>query len=1112
MKFKLCLTSALLLVSALLSAQTISLKLEGVTVAQAIEKINADYGYSFIIDATDVDMNKTINLDIQSELIEPCLSKIFAGQKVTFEVDGKIIYVLAVKENKSSSAKAAPGKVTGVVVDASGLPVIGAGVFIQGTTTGVATDTEGHFEIAAKENDVLEFQNVGYKSTIHRIGRNKNISIVLEEDVSFLDEVVVVGYGTQRRVNLTGAVSSITDEAIATTTTSDLATKLQGKVSGLNIRNNSGTPGSFDNSINIRGFGTPLFIIDGINRTSTDFNRLNAEDIESVSVLKDASAAIYGLNAANGVLIVTTKKGRSNQPRFQFNANVGFSSPTEQVTMADAYTYYDLRNQAEINAGGELYISQEDLANVKSTNWYDETFKKCTVRQEYSLSADGGNDRIQFYMNVNYIKDDGMLKSGDLYYDKLSWRSDVTANLTKDLKADFNIGLYTDKQESPSSGFFNIWRGTVTSLPYKGVYANDNPNYYNGVRDGQSYNPVALSYSDNTGYSRNTSTSVQTTFSLDWTPDFFPGFELKGTAAYDLRFARGKTITKNWLMYDYDSENDEYVASPWQKRSSIGNSYNNTRYITIQAQANYKRTFAEAHNLAASFIYEMRSYDADWNSINKYYDFYSNDQVDYAGDTDATSGGNESQARNMSFIGRINYDFKGRYLIELAARYDGSYRYHPDIRWGFFPVVSAGWRISEENWMKSASSWLSNLKIRGSYGQIGEDTGDPFQYLSSYKMSGGGWYEFTNGTTTYGVSSPALVNEYMTWTKSNLANVGLDMGFFDSRLTFSIDAFLKTKTGILAYKNVSVPNTFGAEFPQENLNSNQTLGAEFQISYQNKIGDFVYSISGNVTYSRTKNLYVEESEYSSSWDQYKNSSANRWSDIAWVYKCVGQFQSQEEIDNYAVYSESLGMKYVLPGDWKYEDTNGDGVIDDDDKRPISMSTSALPLWNYGLTLRGSWKGLDVSILLQGAANFKTYHSLTYTDPFWENGNIPEYFTDSWHHADKYDASTEWVSGMWPSVRLSSYAPYLNSYASTMSYMDCSYLRIKNIEIGYTLRENWLRKARIDHVRFFLSGQNLATFCNKYVKAYDPETLAGSSNTGWIYPLMRTFNVGLNLNF
>jgi len=1109
MKIRLCLASALFLVSAVLSAQTMTLKLEGVTVARAIETINAEYGYSFIIDSSEVDMDKLVSVDVRSGSVETCLSKIFAGQQVRFNIEGKIVRILSAKNEKPASPKSS--KLTGSVVDASGLPVIGAGVFVKGTSNGVVTDIDGLFEISAKETDILEIQSVGYRTVTRPVGQEKNLEIVLLEDVSLLEEVVVVGYGTQRKVNLTGAVSSITDKAISATTTSDIATKLQGKVSGLNIRSNSGSPGSFDNTISIRGFGTPLFVIDGVNRTATDFNRINSEDIESVSVLKDASAAIYGLNAANGVIIVTTRKGKSGQPRFQFNANVGLSSPTEQVRMADAAQYYNLRNQAEINVGGDLYISPEELANVKNTDWYGETFKKCTVRQEYSLSADGGNDKVQYYMNLNWIDDDGMLRSGDLYYHKLSYRSTITANLTKDLKADLNMGVYSDKRESPSSDFFNIWRGTVTSLPYKSVYANNNPDYYNGVRDGQSYNPVALSYSDNTGYARNNNTSIQTTFSLDWTPDFVPGLELKATAAYDLRFTRSKSIVKNWLMYDYDEENDEYLPTSWQSKSSIGNSYDHLRYITVQAQANYKRTFAEAHNLAASFIFEARTFDENYNSINKYFDFYSNDQVDYAGDTDATSGGNEVQTRNLSYIGRINYDYKGRYLLELAARYDGSYRYHPDIRWGFFPVVSAGWRISEEGFMEDVS-WLSNFKIRGSYGQIGEDTGNPFQYLSVYKMSGGGWYEFADGTTTYGVSTPALVNLYMTWTKSNLANVGLDMGFLKNSLTFSVDAFMKDKTGILAYKNVSVPNTFGADFPEENLNSNRTLGMELQIAYQNKVGDFVYSISGNVTYARTMNMYIEHAAYASSWQEYTSNPSNRWSDIAWVYKCIGQFQTQEEIDNYAVYSESLGMKYVLPGDWKYEDTNGDGVISDDDKRPISLSTGASPLWNYGLTLSGSWKGLDLSILFQGAAGFKTYHSLTYTDPFWENGNIPAYFADSWHHSSPYDASSDWVAGMWPAVRLSSYAPYLNNYASTASYMDCSYVRLKNVELGYTLRESWLKKARIEQIRFFLSGQNLATFCNKYVKAYDPETIAGGANTGWVYPLMRTVNCGINLNF
>jgi len=941
--------------------------------------------------------------------------------------------------------------------------------------------------------------------------------MLTEISASTQDESVVVGYGTQSKSKITGAVSNIDDKSISTTTSNDLVSKLQGKVSGLNIRNNSGTPGGFDSSVNIRGFGTPLYIIDGVNRTEADFSRINSEDIESISVLKDASAAVYGLNAANGVVIVTTKEGGlSGKPRFQFNANVGISSPTDRVKMSDGYTYFYLRNLANTNAGDPEYISSEELEKwkkglYKSTDWYGETFKNSSVRQEYSISADGGNKSVKYYFNLNYTKDDGLLRSGDINYNKWSFRSNVSAKMTKSITAAINISGYLDRYEEPAAGMFNIYRGTVTSLPYKSVYANDNPDYYNGVKDGQAYNPVALSYIKNSGYSRREINSLQTVFSLNYAPDYVKGFDMKATVSFDKRWTRNKGLKSNWKMYTYDEQTDTYSYEDWNPRTTITSSYNNVRNLTYRIQANYQSNFADAHQVKLTGIFEARQSDTDYDSIQKYYDFYTNDQIDYAGDKDAKSGGNEVHTRNLSFIFRGTYDYLGRYLFELAVRRDGSYRYHPDVRWGTFPVISGGWRITEESWMSGSKHWLSNLKLRASYGIIGQDAGNAFQYIEGYTVSGGGWWEFDPSAITVGVATPALVNKNLTWTKSYLTDFGVDIDFFDKRLGFVFDVFRKDNTGILASRSVGVPNTFGASFPQENLNSTRAQGFESSILYKDDIGEFVYSISGNVTYSRTRNMHVEHAAYANSWRIYKNGTDGRWSDIAWIYNIIGQFQSVAEIQEYSIYSNVNGNKRIQPGDWIYEDTNGDGVVNADDMRPTSLLPGSAPLWNYGLTLSGHWRGIDFSVLFQGAAGFVTSYSGPYAEPFWQDGNIPEYYVDSWHHEDPYNPNSPWVAGELPAVRTTANDPYRN-YASVMTYRDCSYVRLKNVEIGYTFNEQVLKKAHIDKIRIFVSANNLLTICDKYVKSFDPEKVAGLNNTGWTYPLLRTVNTGVNLNF
>jgi TonB-linked SusC/RagA family outer membrane protein len=650
-------------------------------------------------------------------------------------------------------------------------------------------------------------------------------------------------------------------------------------------------------------------------------------------------------------------------------------------------------------------------------------------------------------------------------------------------------------------------------LPIKPVYANNNTKYLNRVQDGQAMNPVAISNSDLTGYAKSENTTVQTNFELSYVPPFLKDLELKGVVAYDRRFYYGKQLQKNYYLYDYDPDTDSYLSTGFQSPSKIGNSFTNYYYTTIQAQANYKKTIAKDHNVAATLVFERKESISKYNSISKYFDFLTNDQVDYASEENATSSGNESRTRNMSYLGKVNYDYKGKYLLEFAARYDGSYRYHPDVRWGFFPVLSLGYRISEEPFFKrTLGGLISNLKIRGSIGEIGQDTGNAFQYISAFTTSGGGWYEFTDGKMTNGVSSPALVNERMTWTTNKMKDVGFDIGLFNNKLNMTFDLFRKDVEGILAYRNVTLPNTFGGTFPQENLNSTRTDGFEASFGYQNMLGDVLYNISGNFTYGRTKNMYIEHSEYTSSWNEYRNATAYRWNDISWGYNVIGQFKSEEEILNAPIQGGSNGNKYVKPGDWIYEDVDGNGVIDSNDMVPINYNSST-PKMNYGLTLGASYKGFDLSMLFQGAAQFSVRYTHAYTTMFWQEGNIPAYFMDRWHRADAYDDTSEWVAGKWPSIRLTNYVGQL--YAESNAWRkSCSYIRLKNIELSYTFQQKFIKKAGLDKLRVFASAYNVFTICDSFVKAFDPESVATSNGyaSGWIYPLMRTYTLGLNINF
>ncbi len=1012
--------------------------------------------------------------------------------------------------------------VSGIVSDDAG-PIPGVSVYVKGLPgKGTVSNPDGFYSLSAPSSkDTLVFSFVGLKTQIIPIDGKAQIDVDMENEAYGLEEVVAVGYGIQKKKSLTGAISSIDNTEIQTTTSTSLAQKLQGKVAGLNIRQNNGEPGTYDNSINIRGFGTPLYVIDGIVRgDSKDFQRLRSEDIESISVLKDASAAIYGMNAANGVIIVTTKKGGEGKTKFTFNATTGFSSPTDIPAMANAGQYVELQVDAYANADMVPKYTPEELANwqaggpgYESTNWADETLKNSSMRNEFNLSAEGGSKKVSYYLNMGIVKDNGLLKSGDIKYQKFNYRANISAKLTKTLTADVNLSGFTDKRDTPADGIFAIWRGTVSQLPTSTVYANNNPKYLNRVQDGQSMNPVAIAQSDLAGYGIYQDTKFQSAFNLTYKPAFVKGLTLKGVASLDQSFYQGKGVRTDYELYDYDVEEDKYIPTTFNAPASISNSYNNSYLLTFQAQAIYKATFGDDHNVGATFVYEQKEVKGRYAGIHKYYEFFTNAQIDQAGEENAKSWGNEWNGRFMSYLGRLNYDYKGKYLIEFAGRYDGSYRYAPDQRWGFFPVVSGGWRVSEEGFIKDNISWLSNLKVRGSYGTIGQDAGAPFQYVQGFSTSGGGTWEYVNGVLTNGAATPALVNEELTWMESNIKDIGMDIGFFDNKLTLTADWYQRDRTGLLAYRNVSLPNTFGGTLPQENLNSDRVRGFEFSFVHSNTVGDFNYSISGNVNYTRTMNVYVEQGEFTSSWGIYRGRQSDRWQGIVWSYNKIGQFQDEEEILFAPVQDGAQGNNNEMPGDFRYEDVNGDGVIDGNDITPNMYNET--PRTNFGLSLSGSWKGFDLNILLQGAANFTVRYTHAYTTMFWGEGNIPAYFMDRWHKADPYNPGSEWVAGEWPAVRIREIKQIGMLYAESSAWRrDASYLRIKNVELGYTFNQDFISKAGISDVRLFANVNNLYTFADSFVKPFDPESSArtGGYSTGWSYPLLKTFNFGVDINF
>lgn len=995
-----------------------------------------------------------------------------------------------------------------------------AGVSVSSVThptIGASTGNDGTYIISVDRNDTLVFSFIGYEQQRIAVAGRNQVNVELLPLEQQLDEIVVVGYGTQKRANLTGAISTIQAAEIQTTTHSSLAQKLQGKVPGLQIRQNTGGPGDFDAMINIRGFGSPLYVIDGIVRDGgSEFQRLNPEDIESISVLKDASAAIYGVNAANGVIIVTTKRGNKGKPQFQYNVVVGMQSPTDMPEIANAAQWMEMRNDAAVNAGLPPYISKEELEKYQqgapgyeSTNWYDETMKPWAGQQQHTLSAQGGSDNINYFSSFGFLKDNGLLKSNAISYDRYTFRTNLTADLTPNLTATVELSGRYDRKNGAGYHISEIIRGTISALPTNGPYLNGNTDYPTHITDGQSSNPVAIADPNISGYTQDVNKQFQSAVTLTYQVPFVEGLQLKGLASYDGNNYLNKALTKSYKLYAYDAAADVYNAVTLRHPTVLGNGYSDMNRISLQAHVIYNTLLDDSHNIGATVVYEERNGWTRSSGLSREFDFFTNDQIDMGDQNNQRTSGMESQWGNRSFIGRLTYDYLGKYLFEAAARYDGSYRYHPDRRWGLFPVVSAGWRVSEEPFFKDNVSFVSNLKIRGSYGLVGEDAGNPFQYVPGFSTIGGGGYEFANGSYVSGVAAPGIVNEQLTWFESNIMDIGIDLGLFGGRLNLEFDVYQRDRTGLLALRNVSLPNTFGGTLPQENLNSDRTRGLEFAFGYAEAIGDVRFNVSGNFNFARTMNVYVERGPFVNSMDRWRNGQANRWSDVVWMYDKIGQFQSDDELLYAPIQNGELGNSREMIGDFKYRDANGDGIIDGEDVLPLAWGGN--PKMFYGLTLGASWKGFDMNMLWQGSGNYSVRFTHAYAETFWGDGNLPAYFYDRWRLSDPYDPTSEWIAGEWPATRRISDIGAMY-HESSVWRRDASYLRLKSLELGYSINPQVLQRIGLQGLRVYANGYNLWTITDPFVKSFDPEQIEGNLNTGWVYPLSKSFNVGVNLTF
>ncbi len=1035
-----------------------------------------------------------------------------------------LICILSIQTVSAQNTK----KISGKVVDETGTEIIGASVVTSGSRAGTITDMDGKFTLEVAPKATLRISYLGYLTQRVEVGEKDFYDIVLQEDIQNLEEVVVVGYGTQKKGSITGSVAAIGNKELIITKNMNAQNMLTGKVPGVRVIQKTSEPGEFNNQFDIRGFGTPLIIIDGVPRGQDIFARLSPEEIENVSVLKDASAAVYGVKAANGVVLVTTKRGTKGKNKINYSMFYGLQTPADllkPVGAVDRMTLFNTTTMRSLTNPQLTYtdeqIDQYRNGMLKSSDWYDAVLTNTAAQMQQDLNFSGGSDKVDYFVNFGYSKQDGFFRSGDLNYERFNLRSNINAQITKNLNVSLNINGIMDNKHRPLANTFEIYGYLWRSIPNDFIYANNNPDYLQ--RSTGVPNVVAISDADISGFVDNNRKIFQSSGTVTYDIPYVKGLQLKGLYAYDMNLTDNSTFRKEYNVYEYNGAKDVYTPYIENAPTDLARSMGLGQTHLWQASINYDNTFAGKHHVNALLLYEESRSSGD--NLYAYREFDIPIPYLYAGNTlnqvgTANTGGITDYVVK-GIVGRLNYDYAGKYLAEFSFRRDGSSRFAPAKQWGFFPGGSLGWRMSEESFIKDNLAFIQNLKLRGSYGVLGDDSALEYQWVTGYdypiavgnnRFGNDGFpvgYMF-GGEMINALGFRVADNPNITWFTSKTANIGLDADMFKGLFGFSLDLFQRNRDGLLADRQVSLPGTYGSKMPQENLNSDRTKGFEIELRHRNKIGDFSYSLTGNLAMTRTMVIYAEGSPFGNSYDNWRNSKLNRYNDIWFGKKALGQYGSYEQI---ATFPTNVGID-VLPGDYYYEDWNSDGVVDDNDNHPIGTISNAsaadlrdkrnYPLMNFGLTFSGQYKGFDLSLLLQGSAMSNVAYGEQLASPLMWGGNAVEMLLDRWHpvdtHKDPFDPSNEWISGYYP------YGGRAIDVNSTAGMQNGAYLRLKSVELGYTIPRELLNKIGISNVRVYVNGYNLFTITG--VKGLDPER--PTELYGQMYPLNRTINFGLNI--
>ncbi|WP_051218739.1 SusC/RagA family TonB-linked outer membrane protein [Segatella baroniae] len=1088
-----------LFMTIVMNAQTqkVNINIKNATLQSLFSVIEKQTDLHFSYQTDVVSSPRRVTLNRQNVSVADVLTQVLPDFNLHYELVSAKSIVITRQEAAKRPQQTALHKVSGTILDEHGEPIVGATIKQQGGKNGTISDLDGRFVLDAPEGCTLTISYIGYADKT--VNAKQDMTVTLSANIEALDEVVVVGYGIQKKVDVVGSISTVNSKELEGRGVSNVSNMLTGHMAGVTITQKSGNPGQDGGTIRVRGVGSfgatpePLVLIDGMPGTLSE---LIPSDIDNISILKDASsAAIYGSRAANGVVLVTTKRGQEGRTRVIYNGSVGFSKAIELPDFAHSHEFAEYYNMA---IGKQTYTPEmiqkykdgTDPDNYADENYLQKLLGGCAFQTKHEVSVNGGTGKLQYMASMGYLRQNGLMERN--YFNRYNARVNLSADLTSKLKLDIRLsGTISDRHEPSTPGALDI--AGVTGIIQQAVrFPGLTPSYLKdgSIGLGPKLQGSPIAWANSASYYREDLDRMKANMELAYTP--VKGVVLRAIGGYNYRLSN---------VYDYRCDMT-LTNGKGTGPSSLSHGMARTAYKTFQFIANYN-TKIGLHDFSVLGGYTWE--DEGQRTLSGFRNNFPSDETPYldAGGADGQlNGGGGYDWAIQSLFGRLTYNYDQRYLFEATARYDGSSRFPTDSKYGFFPSVAIGWRISEEHFWKNISTldFISNLKLKASYGVLGNNNIGNYPYQSVYTLNSKQNYVF-GGVYKQGAAITTYVDPTLKWERTRTSDIGIETAFFNNRLTFNATYFYRKTTDVLYKPAASYSAIFGLNISQVNTGALENKGWEFEAGYQNHIGKFNYHLNGNFSIIKNKVLTLGMGNVKQNNGMVGNGSSlfiGYPMEIFYGYKTDGVFLKDEEVAQW--YDQSAIAKGSKAGDLRYVDTTGDNKVTADDRVYLG---SRIPKYTFGLNMGFEYKGLDFSMLLQGVAGVKGMLSRFAGLAFNQEGNIQR-----WQMEENWNVQQDNRYPKYPRLEITSNAGSNNTLTSDFWLLDASFVKVRNIQLGYTLPKNLLKPVGLSALRLYLSLDNPISF-DKYRKGWDPEN---TQTDGSYYPTLSTYTLGLTLNF